>query len=160
VTLHKYTWRPFRKSDLDTLELLEEREIVLKHADDLHVMGESLTDDQFCGIACWNGEPILIGGWKEVIAGVYRVFIIPTKNIFNHPVNFTRIVIRWRRKIERFPGCWKIITVSLPLERIDQWMKTVGFVYERKLEQYTNGQDYSLWSRTWDTAALINLRTN
>ncbi len=146
-------WRPFRRSDLDDIELLEERDIIFQHREELHAMGESVTDDEFCGIASFEGRPILIGGWIREDAHTLRVFIMPTKNIFEQPRRFTCFILRWLAHMQALPGVERIITLSRCNDRIDRWMKTVGFVYEETLKQYADGHDYRLWSRTWATEA-------
>ena len=147
MTHHKLEVKPFHRDDLRGAELLEERDVVLRDQEILHQLGESTSDDVFCGAVYCGNELIFVGGWKRMTDNIVRVFVIPTKNIFKHPLAFTRLVLHWLHKLERLPGVDRVITLSRCNDRIDSWMKALGFQYETTLRRYIDTHDYRLWAR-------------
>lgn len=143
--------RPFDRSDLERLDLLEERDIVVRDREVLHSLGESTSEDAFCGTVLWNGEPAFVGGWKRMPraeGNTVRAFIIPSIKIFQHPIRFTKTVLKWLRKIEAMPEVDRVITLSRCNGRIDSWMECLGFKCETTLKRYVDGYDYRLWVRS------------
>lgn len=148
MTDRKLVVRSFKNEDLDSMDLLEERGVVLRDRMMLHVLGSSSTEDEFCGTVFCDDEPIFVGGWTRNHRDVVRVFVIPSAKIFDHSLAFTRKVLKWLHKIEAMPGVEKVVTLSRCNGRIDAWMVALGFTYEHTVKKYVDGYDYRLWSRT------------
>lgn len=146
---YRYSYRNFRESDLDWLELLDDEcELVRQHVETLKQLAIKSGMRKTCGIAMYDKQPLFIGSYCQIAPGVAEVFIIPGKRALQYPRAFVRSVILWRQWLEKRPWCNRIQTLSLPTSLIDRWMEAMGFVCEDTLNSYTEaGQAYRLWSR-------------
>jgi len=145
----KYSWRPFKQADLETMNLLEEKDIVLAKNARLQELSDSEKESEFCGIAFWGEQPLYIGGYypSEKYPFAMRVFIIPDKYVFEAPIAFYKSVKRWLKQVEQLKGAKLIYSLCMPLTRVDTWMESLGFVYAKTIPSYINGEDYAMWGK-------------
>lgn len=133
----------------DSMELLDdEKAAILKQRKFLVGLGMAPADHSWCGLMTRDGIPLFAGGWVEVAPGCVEVFVIPDKRMRRCPKEFHRLVRCVLRWIEGFDWCREIRTASLPIPRIDGWMKALKFRCKGNAKSYTKtGQKYKLWSR-------------
>ena len=142
-----YYYRKFKKRDLKYFDLLEEKQLVIDTADRLVELADSDNDHEFCGAVFWKNRPLYIGGYYELRDGVMKMFIIPDRNILEFPIAFHKSIIWWHRHIVTLSWVRSIYSMCLPIERIDKWMSSLGYVYGTTIPSYINGQDYKLWAK-------------
>lgn len=144
--------RKFEPGDLRKMDIVaDEKEEALRLEYFLGLLSRetpSLDNRIFCALATYGGEPLCVGGWLEVEPGIAEIFVIPDKRIFQHKFTFIRTCQIFVRFLEGLEWCQRIQTHSLPVKRIERWMKHLGFLYEAELKRYTEaGKDYKLWGR-------------
>lgn len=137
----------------DSVELLDdEKEAIQAKRDLLAWMGAHKADGDdhvFAALVTVRDEPAFMGGFVETSPGVAEVFILPDKNgIRKYPKEFHRLVKVFLLWVEGFDWVKQTQTASVPLPRIDGWMKALKFRCEGDTNSYTrSGQKYKLWSR-------------
>jgi hypothetical protein len=143
-----FTYRTFQDADLDQMDLMEEREIVLKTRHQLTEINEKRGDRSWCGTSFWKGRIFAVGGFERFEPNMSSIFIVPDRFAFEHPVLFLRVMRKVREWQEAQPWCDQIVTTSFPGERWDRFMQGLGFLYGKPLPSYNGtGRDYKLWSR-------------
>lgn len=142
----------FQPKHLQQMTLLpDERDVILSDVDFL----DALTLETarygihagFCGTAYWGDEILCVGGWFAISRDTCQLFIIPDALMLKkHPAIFARTTIKWRKKIEDFNRYSRLFAVALP--GMSDWMKVIGFEFERVAENYNNtGKTYEMWGR-------------
>ena len=125
----------------------DEKEHILKSEDWYDYMAKVHDGDRrFFGTAWWDGQIVAIGGWFETSPGVAEGLFIPDARMLReHPFVFARTFKRWISYIECLDWPIRIQTHSIPRDKINRLMETLGFTYER---QYVRaGNTYNLWGR-------------
>jgi hypothetical protein len=141
----KYTYRPFTRDELWDFNLVYERILVQKQAAYLLSLGSDPTKETYCVVSCWGGEPFSIGGWQQADGDATRIFAIPCQKIFSIPLTFVRIGLKWVQYLEAQPWCKRLEATTMPVEKLDPWMRALGFTFEKIMPNYLDGQDYKLW---------------
>lgn len=145
-----YLFDVYQPADLTKIALQDdEREHILSLSETLAMMGrQSDGDTCYLGTAYVAGEVFEIGGWLMIEPGVAEGFIIPSVTAIQRPKLLVETSRRWVQWLERTMWCHRIQTHTLPLKRMDRWMRALGFLYENQVKRYSEtGQDYKLWSR-------------
>lgn len=127
--------------------LLEEEKLVSRTVGRLQELSDSKNSHEFCGTAFWKGEILYVGGYYEMKDGIMKMFIIPDKRIFQFPKAFHQSVRWWHKHVESLDWTRSIYSMCLPLEKIDKWMSSLGYVYGTTVPRYINSQDYKLWAK-------------
>jgi hypothetical protein len=146
---HSYRFRPVRALDLELMDLLDdEKDLILGQAKDIEALAKKESDHKACIVCLHLDKPLFVAGCYETCPGTVRVFVIPDKRIFERPKAFVWAVLLWQRWLQSRPWCNRIETVSLPVKRIDRWMRALGYLCECRSSHYTvDGRDYNLWSK-------------
>lgn len=146
-SVHKLTPEIF-----DRVKFLpEESESVMANRDKLIWMGDHWgKSDHVVAVALLRDDQIVcLGGWIEIKPGVAETFVIPdAMGVKKFPKEFHRMVGLFIRQLEGLDWVKKIQTASVPVPRIEGWMKALKFRCGGDANSYTSsGKRYQLWSR-------------
>lgn len=141
--------RGFNRADFSLMNLLDdESEQVHEGIDLMEEWAKGKGGREYCGIFFHKDKPLFAGGWFERSPGILQVFLIPDREALVQRRVFYRFVCRIIEIVQSKYGAERLQTFSLPIPRIERWMRAIGFRCEGGTKSY-NGQglEYQLWSR-------------
>jgi hypothetical protein len=91
---------------------------------------------------------ICMGGFYEMWAGVYDMWLFPDVCVPQYSIIFLKNVRRVLGIIEDTNPVHRIQTSSIADEMHDKWMRFLGFSEEGYMKKYSPaGRDYKMWAR-------------
>lgn len=99
-----------------------------------------------------GSEIIAVMGHMFRWAGVYEVFIIPSRHIdsFSYKKAFVKAARELLADLEAAGSLVRLQTSALDDDLHNKWMTSIGFESEGIMRKYRGNRDYKMWARLYD----------